>query len=307
MNPAPDGGLVVAFAGVCVLVICGWVWREYGRRASLVTAVLSAAALACVWVAYEVLPVERWRSGSLANSLAVFAVPALASAIVAIAVSGDRCKLAEPKALVFLAASWITPALVLFVSQQQVAGPRTLPALTWWAMSCIVLYVTVPVAYGMWSGQRIRGYGLSLAFIKTEASLLLLSAPVVLAMAWLASADVRFQSTYPFLARTGADWNLGQLLIFELLYGLSFVGLEFYFRGFLVHAGRAFVGPHAVPMMAFTYCLLHLGKPMPEAAASLIGGLVLGYVSLKLRTIAVGVAAHLMLAWGVDAAVLSRS
>jgi hypothetical protein len=58
--------------------------------------------------------------------------------------------------------------------------------------------------------------------------------------------------------------------------------------------------------MAFAYCLLHLGKPMPECAASLVGGLILGFVSLRLKSIAVGVVAHLTLAWGVDAAVTAN-
>ncbi|MGB3676224.1 MAG: CPBP family glutamic-type intramembrane protease, partial [Candidatus Nanopelagicales bacterium] len=76
------------------------------------------------------------------------------------------------------------------------------------------------------------------------------------------------------------------------------------FRGFMVHAGFKAIGAHAVPLMSIFYCFIHIGKPLPEVVASLVGGLVLGYLSLRLQSIAVGVAFHLTMAWGVDAAVL---
>jgi membrane protease YdiL (CAAX protease family) len=138
--------------------------------------------------------------------------------------------------------------------------------------------------------------------VRSEATLILLIAPVALAIVWLASADQRFLDTYPFYG--GDGWSL---ILFEAAYGATFVALEFFFRGFLVFAGQPVLGVHAVPVMAFAYCLLHLGKPMPEAVSSLIGGLILGYLALRLRSILAGVVAHLTIAWGMDASVLSRS
>ena len=360
-----SGVAVIAGAFACLAVICGWVWRAYGRTACAVTASFGAAALICIRIAYEVLPVEQWRAGSLPRSLAVFAVPALAALILYARVRRDDPAVAHPpdaalsrpleapvphrldpsvpqrleaavvhapgsapgllattprlqasatkadatwKGMGLIAIFWLTPSTLLYVSQLQPFGGRGfLPGLVWWSTTCIAIYVAVPVGYALINGERIRGYGLSLAFLRTEASLFLLIAPVIGVLVWLVSADERFQRTYPFYRMVdgdpGATWKL---IVFEILYGLSFVALEFYFRGFMVHAGAAVFGVHCVPVMAFFYCLLHLGKPMPECAASLIGGLILGYLSLKLRSIAVGVAAHLTLAWGVDAAVLSR-
>jgi membrane protease YdiL (CAAX protease family) len=148
----------------------------------------------------------------------------------------------------------------------------------------------------------VRGYGLSVRFVRSEATLVMLIAPVALAIVWLASADQRFLDTYPFYG--GDGWSL---ILFEAAYGATFVALEFFFRGFLVFAGQPVMGVHAVPVMAFAYCLLHLGKPMPEAVSSLIGGLILGYLALRLRSILAGIVAHLTIAWGMDAFVLSRS
>jgi hypothetical protein len=291
---------VTLLAGTVLILIALWVRREHGSRAAMVMLGLSAAALACLWVAYEVAPVERWRKESLPVGLAIFALPALAgTALAAARARAEGVRLRGSDAL-YLALLWTTPAVLLYVSQRRPFGDE-LADLLWWAGASIAIYTLVPVAYARVAGQSVRGYGLSLRFIRNETILIALIAPVALMIVWLASADQRFIDTYPFYG--GEGWSL---VAFEVAYGATFVALEFFFRGFLVFAGQPVLGVHAIPVMAFAYCLLHLGKPMPEAISSLIGGLILGYLALRLRSILAGVVAHLTMAWGMDAFVLSR-
>lgn len=314
---------VIALAALAAIAISLWARRAYDNRAAAVTASLSAAALACLWLAYEVIPVEQWRRESLPIGLAIFGIPALAAAAIAIArrrpgPAGRRsrpCR-ADPagwrsrpyragpdldaSSITYLLILWAAPAVLLYVSQRTPFGD-SLANLLWWAGSTIGIYVLVPVLYARTFGQSVRGYGLSATFVRSEAVIVALIAPIALAIVWLASSDQRFLDTYPFYK--GDGWSL---VAFEVAYGASFVALEFFFRGFLVFAGQPVLGVHAVPVMAFTYCLLHLGKPLPEAASSLIGGLILGYLALRLRSILAGVVAHLTIAWGMDAFVLSR-
>lgn len=292
---------VTLVAGAVLVLLALWVRREHGGRAAAVMLGLSFATLACVWLAYEVIPVEQWRRESLPVGLAIFALPALAGTALALArarAEGVRMRGSDVLYLVLL---WATPAVLLHVSQRRPFDGE-LANLLWWAGTSIAIYTIVPVAYARIAGQSVRGYGLSLRFIRSETILIALIAPVALAIAWLASADQRFLDTYPFYG--GDGWSL---IAFEAAYGASFVALEFFFRGFLVFAGQPVLGIHAVPVMAFAYCLLHLGKPMPEAISSLLGGLILGYLALRLRSILAGVVAHLTMAWGMDAFVLSRS
>lgn len=303
---------VIALAALAAIAISLWVRRAYDNRAAAVTASLSAAALACLWLAYEVIPVEQWRRESLPIGLAIFGIPALAAAAVAVARcrpgrAGRRsrpCRAGpdlNASSITYLLILWAAPAVLLYVSQRTPFGD-SLANLLWWAGSTIGIYVLVPVLYARTFGQSVRGYGLSAKFVRSEAVIVALIAPIALAIVWLASSDQRFLDTYPFYK--GDGWSL---VAFEVAYGASFVALEFFFRGFLVFAGQPVLGVHAVPVMAFTYCLLHLGKPLPEAASSLIGGLILGYLALRLRSILAGVVAHLTIAWGMDAFVLSRS
>ena len=289
---------VIVLAGVGALGISLWVRRAYGPRAAAVTAALSVASLACLWLAYEVFPVEQWRRDSLPVGLAIFALPALAA--VGIALARRRHAPLGAAGVAYLVALWVTPAALLYVSQRQ-PFDDSLANLLWWAGSTIAIYVLVPVVYARSTGQSLRGYGLSVGFVRSEAIIVALIAPVALALVWLASSDQRFLDTYPFYK--GDGWSL---VAFEVAYGASFIALEFFFRGFLVFAGQPVLGVHTVPVMAFAYCLLHLGKPLPEAASSLLGGLVLGYLALRLRSILAGVVAHLTIAWGMDAFVLAR-
>jgi hypothetical protein len=291
----------IAIACAAIFLLSVWVRREHGGRAAAVMLGLSAAALACLWVAYEVVPVEQWRKESLPVGLAIFALPALAGTALAVArARSEGVRLRGSDAL-YLALLWTTPAVLLYVSQRRPFGEE-LADLMWWAGTSIAIYTIVPVAYARVAGQSVRGYGLSLRFIRSETILIALIAPVALVIVWLASTDQRFIDTYPFYG--GDGWSL---IAFEAAYGATFVALEFFFRGFLVFAGQPLLGIHAVPVMAFAYCLLHLGKPMPEAISSLIGGLILGYLALRLRSILAGVVAHLTMAWGMDAFVLSRN
>ena len=291
----------IAIASAAALLLSLWVRREYGSKAALVMVALAAAALACLWVAYEVIPVEQWRKESLPVGLAIFALPALAGTLIAVLQArSDGARLHGTEAL-YLALLWATPAVLLYVSQRKPFG-SDLADLLWWAGSSLAIYALVPVLYARIAGQSIRSYGLSVRFVRSEAALIALIAPVALVIVWLASADQRFLDTYPFYG--GDGWSL---VLFEAAYGATVIALEFFFRGFLVFAGQPVLGVHAVPVMAFAYCLLHLGKPMPEAVSSLIGGLILGYLALRLRSILAGVVAHLTIAWGMDAFVLSRS
>lgn len=313
--------MLLAVTAVACLLIATWVRFQYTWGAAIVVGVSSTVALSLVWVNYEVSSISWWANGSLWRSLVVFVPPLILGAAILArrARAGSSPWWRSGAWLLLLAAG---PALITFVPRLDAVGIPVVGAiiesawsndpqfgqLMWWAISSIAIFVVIPVLYARVFRQRIRDYGLSLAFVKTEIMLFVLVAPVIAALVWLATADLRFRHLYPFYSMQPDDpHGVTKLLIFEAVYGLSFVALEFFFRGFLVHAGSRVVGVHAVALMALSYCLIHLGKPMPECLSSLVGGLLLGFVSLRLKSIAVGVVAHLTMAWGTDAAVLWRS
>jgi membrane protease YdiL (CAAX protease family) len=58
--------------------------------------------------------------------------------------------------------------------------------------------------------------------------------------------------------------------------------------------------------MLAPYCMIHFGKPWPEAAAALPAGLVLGTLALGTRSIASGVVLHVTVALGMDLMALAQ-
>jgi membrane protease YdiL (CAAX protease family) len=179
--------------------------------------------------------------------------------------------------------------------------------LTWWVAVCLLTYVVVPLLIiRCIFRERPRDYGLKLQGAFADSWVY----GVMLAVAWplifLVSASVRFQETYPFYRLgPGADlWP--NFYLWEVLYYLQFFGVEFFFRGFLLHGTRHRFGAYAIVVMMVPYCMLHFQKPLLECLASIIGAFVLGFMSLRTRSIWLGTAIHVTVAGSMDLASLWR-
>ena len=86
-------------------------------------------------------------------------------------------------------------------------------------------------------------------------------------------------------------------LVYEISYGLDFLGIELFFRGLLIIALLRYAGTDAILPMAAFYCTIHFGKPMAECITAFFGGLVLGVLAARTRTIYGGLIVHLGMAW----------
>jgi membrane protease YdiL (CAAX protease family) len=116
----------------------------------------------------------------------------------------------------------------------------------------------------------------------------------------LVSFGDAFQHKYPFYDLHVAEGLWPYLWGWWALYALQFVALEFFFRGFLVHGLAPRFGYAAVFVMIVPYNMIHFQKPMLEALAAIVGGAVLGTLSLKTRSIWWGAALHISIAGTMD-------
>ena len=131
--------------------------------------------------------------------------------------------------------------------------------------------------------------------------LLVLMVPLVL----LAALTPDFLNNYPKALRSAGLYssdNLSRFILFELAYGLDFLSIEFFFRGFLIIAFIRYCGMRAIIPAACFYCCIHLGKPMPEAISSFFGGLLLGVISYHTLSIWGGLLIHIGIAWLMEIA-----
>lgn len=152
----------------------------------------------------------------------------------------------------------------------------------------------------------VRNYGLNLAKFDIKPYLQILAVAMLFVAIGSFFGDI--QQYYPrFANSSGAAFAAQHQLpvwlpvaIYEFCYGLDFLAVEMFFRGFLVFGFVRLLGGHAILPMVATYCFLHFGKPMPEAAASVVGGYVLGVVAYKTRNIMGGIIIHVGIAWGME-------
>jgi hypothetical protein len=144
-------------------------------------------------------------------------------------------------------------------------------------------------------------YGTSTKGFKAKPYLIMLL--IMLPLIAGASTQRDFLVMYPKLKNITSQihGNVGwKQLLYELSYGSDFLGIELFFRGFLVLAFAKWVGKDAILPMALFYCTIHFGKPLGECISSFFGGLILGVVTYHTRTIWGGLLVHLGIAWMME-------
>jgi membrane protease YdiL (CAAX protease family) len=182
-----------------------------------------------------------------------------------------------------------------------------LDRLTWWVYSTIATYIVIPMAaVKLLLRERLIDYGLKLSTALSGWPVYGVMAACMFPIVTLASSDAGFLQKYPFYPLAPGEAIPPDFVRWELLYAMQFVGLEFFFRGFMVHGLRHRFGVAAVFVMTLPYCMIHFGKPFPETMAAIIAGLVLGVMSLKTQSIWLGAALHIAVAWTMDFQALWR-
>jgi hypothetical protein len=150
------------------------------------------------------------------------------------------------------------------------------------------------VQVGNWRNGLKWVFGIYAAFL-----------PVVITVSFFGA----FRRTYPmngfvgdeavkFL--TGKGGALWPILLFELSYGLYFIGWEFFFRGFIGFGLFKQLGYYSVLVATIPFAVMHVGKPEPEALGSVVAGIFLGFFALRERSFLYGALLHMLVAWSMD-------
>lgn len=185
--------------------------------------------------------------------------------------------------------------------------------LTYWAAGCFITYFIIPaMVIKFVFREKLRDYGLQFKGAFSDYWIYLFMFAVVGPLVFIVSNDPHFMQTYPFynlhpgekimphMTSNFPFVYLPHLLRWELLYFTQFFALEFFFRGFMIHGTRHRLGYYSVLAMMVPYCMIHFGKPMPETLGAIIAGIALGSLSLKTRSIWLGVAIHSSVALSMD-------
>jgi membrane protease YdiL (CAAX protease family) len=167
-----------------------------------------------------------------------------------------------------------------------------------WVGACTLGYLIIPLTYLKLTGRVLSDYYWSprgLSEHKWVYVTLLLPAS---ALVYWVSFWPDFQRIYPFYSEAGRSWR--DLIVWELLYGLQFFSLEFFFRAFMLEALRKSLSYGAVAVMIIPYCMVHFQKTAAESLGSIVAGLLLGYLAMRSRSLWGGVLVHWLIAVEMD-------
>jgi membrane protease YdiL (CAAX protease family) len=175
----------------------------------------------------------------------------------------------------------------------------------WWVGSILIGFVALPIAVmSRMPGKPLRDCNLGFRGFREHFWIYVGLYGAVLPLIWIVSLTPQFTAFYPMYPQAGRSW--ADLLMWEGMYAGQFVALEFFFRGFLVGGLGRHIGIFSVPVAVLPYMMLHFSKLLPEASASVVAGLVLGYLAWKTRSIWGGVCVHCAVAMTMDLLALAH-
>lgn len=175
----------------------------------------------------------------------------------------------------------------------------------YWGVSSLVFRVVLPFAVVVLVlREPLRDWGWRIKPRWRDVRPYLLFLVGMIPVVFFASLLSSFQDKYPFYeGAVAGSWHFWG---FQLFYGLQFLGVEAFFRGFMLFGLERAFGWNAVPIMVIPYVMIHFGKPMPETFAAIAAGFLLGWMALRTRSFLWGAALHWAVAITMDLTVLSR-
>ncbi len=160
----------------------------------------------------------------------------------------------------------------------------------------VILFLPVMLYYHFLQKRELDGfYGLSLRNhnFKPYLWLILLMIPLITSAATQQDFLSAYPTFKPWKYQSAFGLHPNQMTaIFETVYLLDFIRVEFAFRGLLVIGLASLLGKETVLSMSVLYCVLHFNKPLGETISSLFGGYILGTIAYHQKNIVGGCIVH---------------
>lgn len=215
----------------------------------------------------------------------------------------------DPRFVTAVLKSWdFTDAANRFNAYMHNGIDSRLHNLCWWSGVIIFVYFVVPVFITRYIFRmKLRDMGLRLKGSLQGWPLYVFMLAVMLPLVWYCSSTESFQQRYPFYKVQAGESLWPNFFLWEVVYFVQFFSLEFFFRGFITLGTRKSFGVMSIFVMMVPYCMIHFGKPMPETIGAIIAGIILGALSMKSRSVLLGVMIHYSVAITMDLFALWRS
>ncbi len=146
--------------------------------------------------------------------------------------------------------------------------------------------------------EKLNHYGIKSIQVFKGWKFLLSALLLILIMSWFITSEDSICFTHPVFFEAKISWNW--FLIFELLMFVYIFAWEFLWRGYMLFGLESKFGWYAVFIQTIPFVILHNGKPAIETFSAIFGGIILGVIALKTRTILYGIVLHFELLFFID-------
>lgn len=152
--------------------------------------------------------------------------------------------------------------------------------------------------------ERLADYGLGWSKDKIKLGMVALLVLLILCIPlfYFGTFDKEQQAEYPLFGDAIAKGDWSQFIVYELVYFLFFIVIEFIFRGYLLFGlygikdiqaakgvkgikGPLVFGVYAILIQMLAYTMWHIAKPTPEYLGALVWGVVVAAIAIRIRSI----------------------
>lgn len=176
-----------------------------------------------------------------------------------------------------------------------------------WGLNCILVFLVLPcIIVKLILKENLSDYGFQSKGIWKHKWIYFLLIAFMLPVVFFISKTPAFLHKYPFYHIASKE-QLHSFLVWEIIYILQFISIEFFFRGFLLHGVKHRFGYYSILFAVVPYCMIHFGKPLSETFGAIIAGCILGFLSLNTNSILLGILVHVTVAVTMDFCALWRS
>ena len=186
----------------------------------------------------------------------------------------------------------------LFETFQNYSDPYLIEYLYWFLGDFFTFFILGILIIKFGFKEKLKDFGLQFGDVKTGLTFSFLFLFIMIILVWIVSSTPEFAEKYPHLTSAKSNWNT--LLIYEFGMLVYMIAWEFIWRGFMLFGLEKKFGYYAVLMQMIPFVILHNGKPFLETFGAIFGGIALGVLALRTRSIYYCIIIHIGVMYSID-------
>ncbi len=168
----------------------------------------------------------------------------------------------------------------------------------WFAGDTVALLLIPALIIIFYFKKNIRDFGFQKGDYKTGIFYTVIFLGFMIPILWFVSAAPEFAAKYPHLASARTDLN--KFIIYEIGIFLYLVSWEFMWRGYMLFGLEEKFGNYTVLIQMIPFVILHNGKPALETFGAIFGGIALGILALRTRSVYYCILVHFGVMFSID-------